>query len=214
MKLILVRASVLTTALLLAGCFGSQPTTPAEKFYRLPAITVPATTAPMATTATTAMYALEPVDARGVYVERSLLYCSSAAGSPLQQYPYASWAEPPDVMLQDQLLGALRNALGVSQVLAPGQRRVPAVRVSMRLRAMEQIRDGSSAQAHFAARYTAVDGNGAVLFVLDWDRQAPAGGASPLEFVNALAGLIGQADQELIERLHTAAGGAAQATAK
>lgn len=198
------RVLVTGAALLLAGCLGSlggQSTVPSEKFYRLalPPLAPPTVPGP-------AVIAVEPVDARGVYVERSLLYRTAAAGAPLQQYPYASWAEPPDVMLQDLLMNALRTAFGPSQVLAPGQRGLPAIRLSMRLRALEQIRDGNAARARFAATYTAVDRNGGVLFVLDWDREAPASGASPLEFVNALNSLVNDADQELIDHLRGAMG--------
>lgn len=190
-------------AALLSGCFGGlggSSAAPAEKFYRLTMASAPASPV-----AGTAVFALEPVDARGVYVERSLLYRAATAGAPLQQYPYASWAEPPDVMLQDQLMSALRNAFGASQVLGPGQRGLPSIRVGMRVRAMEQVRDGGSARAHFAATYSAIDRNGAVLFVLDWDREAAASGASPLEFVNALSGLVNDASNDVITRLRDVA---------
>lgn len=201
------RGSLFVTVLLLGGCLGSVSSAPTEKFYQLPAPPEASSTAGQPPASAT-VFALDSVDARGVYVERALLYRSALAGSPLQQYPFASWAEPPDVMLQDALLGSMRRAFGVTQVLAPGQRGLPAVRIAMRLRALEQIRDGSSAQARFAATYTAIDRSGEVLFVLDWDRQAPTTGASPLEFVTALGGLVNQANRDLVERLREASAGA------
>ena len=193
-------------ALALGGCFGSQPV-PAEKFYRLssPGITAGTAAAPAEDHNAMPTIALEPIDARGVYVERALLYRAPAMDAPLQQYPYSSWAEPPDTMLEDLLLKGLRDEFGTAHVLTEDRHRVAAIRVSMRLRALEQIRDGSSAQARFAATYSAVDRNGATLFLFDWDRQAPAAGPSPQEFVSALNGLVAEADRTLVDRLRQAA---------
>lgn len=203
MKRLAIICGVVSSVLLLGGCFSSlgSPQVPAERFYRLSASS--ASTAG-GTSATAVSITLDPIDARGVYVERALLHRGAAAGAPLEQYPYASWAEPPDTMLQDILLTELRSAFSAMQVRAPGQRATSDIRVSMRLRALEQIREGSSARARFAASYSAFDRNNAVLFVMDWDREAPAAGPSPLEYVNALNALLTEADHALIAQLREA----------
>jgi uncharacterized lipoprotein YmbA len=200
------------TALLLSGCFGTQPV-PFEHYYRLtPAVSSPpATGASAASASGTVLIVLEPVDVRGVHVERPLLHRGTANGSPLEQYPFASWAEPPDTMLQDYLLADLRNGFGVMQVRTSGHGASSAIRLSMRLRAFEQIVDGSTARAHFAATYTATDAADNLLFVLEFDREVAAGGPSPLEFVTALSGLVSDADLALIDRLRAVTAKAAAA---
>ena len=197
-----LRYASMLAPLLLAGCLGGGTSEPQQRYYAIAPASVEAT-APAS--ADGPHIVLDAVDARGIYAERSLLYRAAADAAPLEQYSYASWAEPPDVMLQDLMMSALRGAFGATQVLAPGQRGPWSIRVSVRLHAMEQIRDGSSARAHFAATFTALDRNGAVLFVLDFDREAPASGASPLEYVNALSGLVDDADREVVDRLREVA---------
>ncbi len=197
------RAASVLAPLFLAGCLGGGTSEPRQRYYSI-APTVIETTAAVA--ASGPQIALDAVDARGIYAERPLLYRTAGESAPLEQYAYASWAEPPDVMLEDALLADLGRAFGATNVRRAPVRGAPDIRIGVRVQALEQIIDGSRAQAHFAAVYTVADAAGESLLVYRYDRQSDAVGLSPLEFVKALDGLAAEADRALIDKLRTLPG--------
>jgi uncharacterized lipoprotein YmbA len=204
MKLLPLRTTVpALLAVLLTACAGQ--TLPVERYYRLSSTTSAVESAAPAAVTPMPVIAVEPVEVHGIYVESALLHRSARPLAPLEQYPYASWAEPPDILIGEILVADLRHAFGAMRVLAPGQRSAADIHLAVNVRSLEQIRDGDRTRASYAATYVATRSDGRVLFVMDWAREAPATGPSPLEFVTVLNGLIGQADGALIERLKSTA---------
>jgi uncharacterized lipoprotein YmbA len=184
--------------LCLAGCFGGGTSEPPQRYY-----TIAFAPAEETTPAADLRIALDGVDARGVYAERSLLHRNSGDAAPLEQYDYASWAEPPDVMLEQALFADLGAAFGATRISRVPVRGAVDLRIAVRLQGLEQIIDGTHARAHFAALYTVTDAAGEPLLVYRYDRLGDATGPSPLEFVRALGGLVADADRRLIDRLKT-----------
>jgi uncharacterized lipoprotein YmbA len=190
--------TAIVIALSLAACFGGGTPEPRQRYY-----TIASALAEETKPATDLRIALEGVDARGVYAERPLLHRNSGDAAPLEQYDYASWAEPPDVMLEQALFADLGAAFGATRISRVPVRSAVDLRVAVRLQGLEQVIGGTHAQAHFAAVYTVTDAAGEPLLVYRYDRLGDAAGPSPLEFVRALGGLVADADRRLIDQLKT-----------
>jgi uncharacterized lipoprotein YmbA len=184
--------------LCLTACFGGGTSEPRQRYY-----TIASTAVEEAKPAADLRIALEGVDARGVYAERPLLHRNGGDAAPLEQYDYASWAEPPDVMLEQALFADLGAAFGATRISRVPVRNAVDLRIAVRLQGLEQVVDGTRAQARFAAVYTVTDAAGEPLLVYRYDRLGDAAGPSPLEFVRALGGLVADADRRLIDRLKT-----------
>lgn len=90
-------------AMLLAAC-SSAPPVPQDRFYRLDQ--------PSALTAPVRLggkIAVAPIDADGVYRERSILFVDESSPLEIQRYHYHFWTSHPSALLQEQLIAFCRN---------------------------------------------------------------------------------------------------------
>lgn len=120
--------------LALAAC--SQSEVPQDRFYRIVA-QPPA--APLAAPVVEAALEVERPDADGLTAGRPIVYADRARPNQLYTYNYHFWAEPPAIMLRDQLVACLRAA-GVAREVVTEDLRVGAgLSVVGKVRRLEQI---------------------------------------------------------------------------
>jgi len=146
---------------------------------------------------------VEPFEAYGINNERSIVFRSREATSALEQYHYASWAEPPGVTLRDSLIAYLRGAFPQAQILPAGGRTRGDFTLRPRLKRLEHVL-GSPAQAAFAAEYRVTDFDDEDVLQVAFDDKAAAAGASVEDFVAALDPLIGKSYGNLADQLRKA----------
>ena len=159
----------LLTALVLAGltgCLGSAPPVPRDHYYRI--LVAPPShaaanqiaAAPGAASQGAAIRGelgpgpdgltfpgillVAPLEAEGLLRERPLLYSMTGGAHELQQHDYHYWMDPPQRMLQLQLVDYLR-ASGVAQsVVTPELRIQPDFEVTGRIKRLERLLGGDS----------------------------------------------------------------------
>lgn len=197
----------MVAAILQAGCIASAPPLPAQRYYLLePSLNQSGDSSLAAASADGTQLLVDRVEAPGIFSERPLLWRAADPAAPLQQYPYAAWAEPPDAMLRAALVAQLRRRFGATAV-QDARSRMP-VRGELQLRLhvqhLEQILDGKDgASARLAMTLTVVDDNGRLLAVMPYDNQRRADGRSPMEFVRAENVLIADAFRQFATRIAT-----------
>lgn len=93
-----IKLVAVSMLLILAGC-QSAPPVPEDKYFRLEATQVTATTQPILHET---VY-IAPLRAEGPYAERAMLFATAEQPRVLQQYHYQFWSEPPAILLQEHL---------------------------------------------------------------------------------------------------------------
>ena len=114
----------------------SQPEVPPDRFYRIE-VSGPASASQQ--TAIAATLVVERPDAAGLADGRPIVYIDSARPNEMLEDNYHFWAEPPSMMLRDQLVVYLRRA-GVANTVVTADLRVPAdYSVTGKLKRLERI---------------------------------------------------------------------------
>jgi|GEM_PF-227106 len=126
--------SVVFAALAVSAC--SQPEVPPDRFYR---IDVAAPSPTNQKTAIAATLVVERPDAAGLADGRPIVYIDSARPNEMLEYNYHFWAEPPSIMLRDQLVDYLRTA-GIANTVVTEDLRISAdYAVTGKLKRLERI---------------------------------------------------------------------------
>lgn len=100
----------------------SQPAVPPDRFYRIE-VADPAAEDRRAAFAAT--LEVERPDAAGLADGRPIVYIDSARPNEMLEYNYHFWAEPPSIMLRDQLVEYLRRT-GIAETVVTEDLRVDA----------------------------------------------------------------------------------------
>jgi len=126
--------SAVVVALAASAC--SQPEVPPDRFYRIE-VAEPATASQKNAIAATLV--VERPDAAGPADGRPIVYIDSARPNEMLEYNYHFWAEPPSIMLRDQLVDYLRRA-GVANTVVTEDLRVSAdYSVTGKLKRLERV---------------------------------------------------------------------------
>ena len=129
--------------LALAGALGacSPAEVPQDRFYRLVASPPEPVAAGPARDIT---IAVERPDADGLVAGRPIVYAEDPRPNELFAYNYHFWAEPPAIMLRDELVACLRAA-GVAREVVTEELRVGAARsVAGKVHRLEQVLGASA----------------------------------------------------------------------
>lgn len=124
---------LLALVLLLSGCVGGAP--PADRFYRLDVAAPPVQPAPLLP----GVVEVTRFGAEGMTGDRALLYSYQNNPGEERRYSYDMWVEPPPVLVQDQLVRALRHARIANLVVTSDLRVAPDYIIEGRLRRFEQL---------------------------------------------------------------------------
>ena len=139
--------------LVLVGC-QSAPPVPADKYYRLEAVSGEAS----ARTILSEAIFIAPLRADGLYAERAMLYAPAAQPRELQQYHYQNWMEPPRVLLQEHIRASLEAMAIAPHVTDIASGAGAGYVLNAKILRLEKITDGSKTRAvvslHFALQRT------------------------------------------------------------
>lgn len=121
-------------ASVVAGC--AQPEIPQDHFYRLQ-VALPKT--PGNTPALDGTIEIDRLIAEGLTAGRPIVYSDKRRPNELQEYHYHFWADPPAVMLRDQLVAYLRAAGVATAVVTPELRVKPDFVLAGKIKRLEKI---------------------------------------------------------------------------
>jgi ABC-type uncharacterized transport system auxiliary subunit len=104
-------------AVILVGWLGcASGPAPRDHFYRVNV----AASAPLASPALPGVLEVDRLRVEAIAQGRRMLYRDASLPNVIGQHSYHFWADPPGVMLQDQLVGYLRTAGAAKGVVMPG----------------------------------------------------------------------------------------------
>lgn len=139
----MMRPLLLLSTLLLGGCLGAAPPVPRDHFYR---ILVPGPAAEE--TRLPGVVSVPPLEADGLLRERPLVFSASGRAHEMQQHDYHHWTDPPNRMLQRQLVGYLRQSGLAESVVTPDLRARPDYEVVGRIKRLERLLGGGPPRVH------------------------------------------------------------------
>jgi ABC-type uncharacterized transport system auxiliary subunit len=187
--------ALLGVALLLAAC--ASPAAPRDAFYRLE----PAASAPLAHVALPGIVEVSRFTAEGLASDRAILYSYRDKPGQVQRYAYQLWVEPPALMLQGQVLNALRQAKAAPTVVTSDLRVPPAYVVEGRLRRFEQIAGSAPAVAvELDLSVIRLHGN-SLLLLKTYRVEKPAASEAMPDTVQAFESAVGEVVAHFLDDL-------------
>lgn len=195
-----MRRLLLIAIMLLAGC--TQPPIPQDNFYRV-ALRGPAQGTNLAAKLPAGPILVERFTADGLAASRPIVFTEGQT-EVLQTYHYHYWVEPPTVLLQTALADYLRKA-GAAQVVTPELKVEPAVTISGRIRAFEQVRGGSGGAVRVQLELAATEPtSGRLLLFKSYRAEPRTAGGSVSEAAQQLGAALDQIFAEFVRDLATA----------
>jgi ABC-type uncharacterized transport system auxiliary subunit len=120
MKISFIRTILMNLSLVLLVAACGSPAVPQDRYYRI-SVEQPA----MGTQIIEGTLEMEPFMAEGLVSGRAIIHVESEGATTLQEYNYDFWAEPPGLMIRDELMAYLRDA-GVAEVIVTPEMRASA----------------------------------------------------------------------------------------
>ena len=200
------------TALLLAGlsgCLGSAPPVPRDHYYRIlvappgHAATSQTAAAPISSNrdafgpgpdglALPGVISVLSLEAEGLLRERPLLYSMTGSAQELQQHDYHYWMDPPQRMLQLQLVDYLRASDVAQTVVTPDLRIPPDYEVTGRIKRLERLLGGGPPRVVAELELALVEtGRNRLLVIENYAAEATAANDGVEASVRALNRVIG-----------------------
>ena len=173
------------------GCAASPA--PRDHFYRLEAATPQAFESPLLTgTLEVDRFRVEAI-AQG----RRILYRDASQPGEIAQHAYLHWADPPSIMLQDQLVRYLRATGAAENIVTAAVHVESDYLVSGRLVRFERLLGGGESRVAVEMEFTLLQQKGRELLLLETYREErTAAGAG----VSASVTAFGQATSAIFER--------------
>jgi ABC-type uncharacterized transport system auxiliary subunit len=172
---------------LAAGCLGGPG--PADHFYRL-AASAPAH--PLAAPRLEGTVEVERFLADGVIAERPLLFARRDAPNEVVQQRYHYWTESPTSLLQEALVGFLRQANLAGTVVTPQLGVQPDWVVRGRIVRFERLTGGGAPVAIVALELSLTRAGGKLVHVDTYRAERPVAGEGEQAVVDALAGGVAE----------------------
>ena len=162
-------------AVVTLGCVSGPA--PRDHYYRLEAAAPKALASPkLAGTLEVGRLRVEAIS-QG----RRMLYRDSSQSGEIGQHAYHHWVDPPNVMLQDQLVRTLRSANVAADVVTPAVRVGSDYLVSGRIVRLERILGGSEPRVAVEIELVLTRQQGSELLLLETyreERVAPGSGVA------------------------------------
>lgn len=83
---------------------------------------------------------MEPFGAEGLVAGRAIIHVETEGATTLQEYNYDFWAEPPGIMIRDDLMSYLRDAGVANAIVTPEMRASADYVLSGRVSRLEMVR--------------------------------------------------------------------------
>ncbi|OHC76271.1 MAG: hypothetical protein A3G18_06360 [Rhodospirillales bacterium RIFCSPLOWO2_12_FULL_58_28] len=126
---------ILAVVLLVAAAACAQPEVPTDYFYRLRA-SMPE--APFSAPLLQGTVEVE-LSADGLVDGRNVIHSEASKPNELKEYHYHFWAEPPKIMVRDQLIAYLRAANVAPKVVTHEIRADPKYVITGKIKRLEKI---------------------------------------------------------------------------
>jgi len=186
-------------AILVTACGLGGSSVPADHYFRVPEIILPAQETP-----TFSLLTLKPVKASGLYHERAILYIEKDKPLEMQRYHYNFWSNTPAELIHDALYQGL-NSSAISSRLNRGlseeradfiidcrivhfERLIDRQQASVRVVLDISVKNGkSSSGKHWSKRYA-----------LDQSIESMGMHDSAVAFGKALTEIAGQLTSDLV----------------
>ncbi len=124
----------LSVVALVAAC-APQPPAPQDRYYRID-VEHPAT----GSLQIPGTLEMGPFSAEGLVAGRAIIHVESEGATTLQEYNYDFWAEPPGIMIRDELMSYLRSAAAAATIVTPEMRADADYVLSGRVSRLEMVR--------------------------------------------------------------------------
>lgn len=134
-----IRILALAAVACIATACASGPA-PRDHYYRLVAASPPALASPVID----GTVEVDRVRVEAISQGRRILYRDAANPGEIAQYTYHHWVDPPNVMLQEQLVTYLRDAGAAPSVVTPAVNVDADYRISGRLVRFERLLNGAN----------------------------------------------------------------------
>jgi len=193
------RLCAAAAVLLVAGWLGcaSKPA-PRDHFYR---VEVAAPT-PLASPALPGVLEVDRLRVEAIAQGRRMLYRDASAPNAIGQHSYHYWADPPGVMVQDQLVRGLRAAGAAKSVITPGIHVDSDFVLKGRIVQMERHTGGSQPRVVVELEFSLLGRNDRKLLLHETYREertaaGEAIGASVTAYQDALGAILQQLVNDL-----------------
>lgn len=177
---ILHRSLTLLMAGLLVSACSVQPPVPEDHYYRLPAVSLKATSAFLANELAVKRFITD-----GLHSERALLYSDSDQPLSLKQYHYHHWNDAPPRMLQENIISSLRLAGVSKQVVNYDPARRSEYTLHGKIRRFEQFNRGSSSSIVIDIELRLDNKSGDPVLIKDYRKELSAHSSAPHDLVIA-----------------------------
>ena len=161
MKSISIRAILINLSLvvLVTAC-AAQPPATQDRYYRI-SVGQPSITGAILS----GTREMEPFVAEGLVAGRAIIHVESEGSTSLEEYNYDFWAEPPGIMIRDELMTYLRDAAIAEAIVTPEMRAKADYILSGHVSRLEMVR-GSVPKAYVELDMAVTkDSNGKVVMV-------------------------------------------------
>ncbi|MBT3558877.1 MAG: hypothetical protein HN644_13740 [Rhodospirillales bacterium] len=149
----------LTLVVLVSACTAQPPATQ-DRYYRI-SVGQPSA----AGTILSGTLVMEPFVAEGLVAGRAIIHVESEDSTSLQEYNYDFWAEPPGIMIRDELMAYLRDANVAGAIVTPEMRAQADYILSGHVSRLEMVR-GPEPKAYVELDIAVTkDSNGKVVMV-------------------------------------------------
>ncbi|MCW9012748.1 MAG: ABC-type transport auxiliary lipoprotein family protein [Gammaproteobacteria bacterium] len=190
----LIKGVTLLSSLLLSACSFSGGEIPADHYYRLPVAGINTAIAGKLKN-NIASLLVEPVQADGLYHERSILYVESATPLELGRYHYHYWVEPPAILIRKHIHSALEG-LGINSAnantVSPSKMDVS---LTSRILGFERLVNGSDSEVLVKLKLGVRYGSNPDK---DWSRQYLARLAVPSQSMHDTVATFGRALDQVL----------------
>lgn len=153
---------VLAVVLFVVPAACAQPETPTDYFYRLRASMPEALPGAPRLPGTVEV----ELSADGLVDGRNVIHSEASKPNELKEYHYHFWAEPPKIMVRDQLIAYLRAANIASKVVTHEMRAGPQYIITGKIKRLEKV-DGDKPKAMVELELALMEAATGKLLLLD-----------------------------------------------